>query len=110
MKTLAFLPTCKGGGKWQISTAGGGFPRWRRDGAEIFYLAADRRLMAASVNGKGSSFEVGAVTPLFETNTPSGGYQYDVSADGRRFLVNSLRQSDSTPITVVVNWIAALKK
>ena len=104
-------PLAGPGGKWQISTAGGSFPRWQRDGAEIFYIAADGRLMAASVNGKGSGFEVGAVTPLFETNTPSGGgYHYDVSADGRRFLVNSLRESDSTPITVVVNWIAALKK
>jgi len=100
-----------GGGKWQISTAGGSFPRWRRDGAEIFYLAPDNRLMAASVNGKGSSFEVGAVTPLFETRAPSGGgYQYDVSADGRRFLVNSVREADSTPVTVVLNWIAGLKE
>ena len=98
------------GGKWQISTTGGGFPRWRRDGSEIFYLAADNRLMAASVNGRGSSFEVGMVTPLFLTRAPAGGYQYDVSADGQRFLVNSVREADSTPVTVVVNWTAALNK
>ena len=58
------------GGKWQISTAGGTFPRWRRDGTEIFYLAPDNKMMAAAVNGKGSNFEVGAVKPLFETRMP----------------------------------------
>jgi Tol biopolymer transport system component len=104
-------PLAAGGGKWQISTAGGAFPRWRRDGAEIFFLGADNRMMAASANGRGSSFVAGAVTPLFQTRVPTGGgYHYDVSADGQRFLVNSLRETDSTPFTVVVNWIAGLKE
>ena len=68
--------------------------------------------MAAAVNGKGSSFEVGAVEPLFETRVPPGPrYQYDVSADGQRFLINTLpEQTASAPITVVTNWTAGLKK
>ena len=100
------------GGKWQISTAGGFFPRWRRDGTEIFYLAPDNKLMAAAVNGKGSSFEVGAVKPLFETNPPAGsGQRYAVSADGQRFLFNTApQQTAAAPITVVFNWAAGLKK
>jgi eukaryotic-like serine/threonine-protein kinase len=100
------------GGKWQISTAGGNSPRWRRDGAEIFYLDPDNKLMAAAVNGKGASFVVGAVKPLFQTRPAPGlRYQYDVSADGQRFLINTApEQSASTPITVVVNWAAGLKK
>ncbi|MGH9253087.1 MAG: protein kinase domain-containing protein [Vicinamibacterales bacterium] len=62
------------GGKWQVSTAGGIWPRWRRDGAELFYLAPDNRLMAAEVNGRGSGFDVGAVQPLFATRRgPRGG-------------------------------------
>ena len=72
-------------GPWQVSTAGGSFPRWRRDGKEIFYLAPDGTLMAASVNGRGSAFEVGAVRPLFRSRARTDqGYAYDVSADGRR--------------------------
>ena len=100
------------GGKRQISTSGGGFPRWRRDGTEIFYLAPDNKLMVASVNGKGPSFEVGAVKPLFDTRVFTGlRYPYDVTADGQRFLVNSLPgQVSSAPVTVVVNWTAGLKK
>jgi Tol biopolymer transport system component/predicted Ser/Thr protein kinase len=100
------------GGKWQISNAGGTHPRWRQDGSEIFYLTPDYRLMAASVSGKGPGFEVGAVKSLFATRIVGGGdYQYDVSADGQRFLIDtSPEQATSAPITVVLNWTAGLKK
>ena len=100
------------GGKRQISTAGGTFPRWRRDGTEIFYVAPDNKLMVAAVNGKGSSFEVGTVKPLFDSRVFNGlRYPYDVTADGQRFLLNTVPgQASSAPITVVVNWTAGLKK
>jgi Tol biopolymer transport system component len=100
------------GGKWQISTTGGTYPRWRRDGTEIVYLSPDSMLMSAPVNGKGSSFEVGSVTPLFETHLVAGSrYAYDVSADGQRFLINTFpEQTTSGPITVILNWAAGLKK
>jgi Tol biopolymer transport system component len=100
------------GGKWQVSTAGGDQPRWRRDGKEIFYLGPDGKLVSAAVNGAGSAFEVGAVRPLFDTRASGPGFLYDVSADGQRFLVNTLAEevSASAPITLVVNWPALLKK
>ena len=99
------------GGKRQISTVGGILPRWRRDGTEIFYLTPDNKLMAAAVNGKGSSFEVGVVKPLFETRATGGRYSYDVSADGQRFLINTLPgQATSSPVTVVLNWTAGLNR
>ena len=87
------------GGKWQISNAGGYSPRWRHDGSEIFFLTLDGRLMAVSVNGKGAGFEVGAVKTLFTTHTSFvGGYEYDVSADGQRFLINTIpEQATSAP-------------
>jgi Tol biopolymer transport system component/predicted Ser/Thr protein kinase len=101
------------GGKWQISTAGGTHPRWRHDGSEIFYLAPDSKLMAASVSGKGAGFEVGAVKLLFPTRVVAFGglYNYAVSADGQRFLINTTpQQAASSPITVVLNWAGGLKK
>jgi Tol biopolymer transport system component len=99
------------GGKWQISTAGGGRLRWRPDGNEIFYLSPGNNLMAAALNGKGSSFEVGAVKPLFQTRATGLENRYDVSADGQRFLViTAPEQATSAPITVVLNWTAGLKK
>jgi eukaryotic-like serine/threonine-protein kinase len=99
------------GGKWQISTAGGQRPRWRRDGNEIFYLSPDNRLMAAAVNGKGASFGVSAIKPLFQTRATGRNDRYAVSADGQRFLINTApEQSASAPIMVVLNWTAGLKK
>jgi Tol biopolymer transport system component len=93
-----------------VSTAGGTQPRWRHDGSEIFYVAGNR-LMAAPVSGQGATFEVGAARPLFEVRPRSGfGYFYDVSPDGQRFLVNTMIENTSAPITLVVNWPALLKK
>ena len=90
-------------------------PRWRRDGSEIFYRAPDDKLMAAAVSRKGSTFEIGAIKPLFEMRSPIQGstveWSYDVTADGQRFLINTApEQAASTPITVVLNWTAGLKK
>jgi hypothetical protein len=110
-------PTDSSGGKWQVSSTGGADPRWRRDGKELFYLSPDNKLMAAIVNGQGSAFEVGAVHALFEVHRRlagylgyGAGYNYDVS-DGQRFLVNVAVSGETTsPITLIVNWPAALKK
>jgi Tol biopolymer transport system component/tRNA A-37 threonylcarbamoyl transferase component Bud32 len=99
--------------KWVISTAGGTWSRWRRDGKEIFYIDPSNTLMAAEVDGQGSTFRVGTVRPLFQTRPTGAGYRYDVSADGQRFVVNSLpeqAQASSVPITVVVNWAAGLRR
>jgi serine/threonine protein kinase len=106
------------GSKWQVSTAGGRFPRWSKDGHELFYIAADQKLMTVAVKpgAAGSrSFEAGSPQPLFEIKSiPSPLlFSYQASADGRRFLVNipaTGEGSAPTPFTVVVNWQAGLKK
>jgi len=97
------------GAKWQVSTTGGVFPRWRRDGKELFYRSRDNKLMAASVNGQGSSFEVGTVHPLFDVQPGGPFWFYDVAPDGQHFLVNTAEErTTSAPITLIVNWPAAL--
>ena len=99
------------GGKRQISLSGGDQPIWRSDGKEIFYLGPDNRLMAAEVNIKGDSPDVGAVGPLFGPILCGGGYCYDVSADGQRFLLRTEPEATSAePLTLVRNWTAALSK
>ncbi|MEP6707320.1 MAG: protein kinase [Pyrinomonadaceae bacterium] len=99
-------------GKRQISTAGGSAPKWRGDGKEIFYRAAENKLMAVEVNGEGASLEVGAVWALFEARPGGPGNVYDVTADGQRFLVNTAleQKAPSAPITLVINWTADLKR
>ena len=110
------------GGQYQVSASGGSNPRWRRDGKELFYLGPDGKLMAVEVKA-GATFETGAAKPLFDAHvrgwlgTGGGGPglsardNYAVSRDGQRFLINSLTDvSAPSPITVVLNWTAELKK
>jgi Tol biopolymer transport system component len=105
------VPFSGTGGKWQISTAGGHWPRWRRDGREIFYMAPDNRLMVAPVDGQGSVFQIGGVRPLFETRARiNQRFMYDVAPDGQRFLINMTVEQAVQPITLVVNWPALLKQ
>jgi hypothetical protein len=104
-------------GKWKISQGGALFARWRRDSRELFYYAADGRLMAVPIKTD-SGFDVGAAVPLFEArmfNGPNNAtgirQQYDVTGDGQRFLLNvPIEDTPSLPITVVLNWTTALKK
>ena len=62
------------GGPWQVSTAGGSQPRWRPDGKELFYVAADARLMAVpiAVGVDPQTLKAGAPVPLFRTRLASG--------------------------------------
>ena len=103
------------GAKWQVSKDGGYFPKWSRDGKELFYYAADGRLMAVRVTGD-AALEIGASTPLFQPqllNGPRVGIglraQYDVARDGRFLLNVPVGDTSPPPITVVLNWAARLK-
>jgi serine/threonine protein kinase len=99
-----------GVGKWQISTAGGDKPRWRRDGKEMYYIALNGKMMAVPIKSTATTFEPGVAIPLFDTHV-TGFTPYDVAPDGR-FLINTVMEdsaANSSPITVVLNWTAALK-
>ena len=102
------------GGKWIVSVNGGAQPRWRRDGKELFFIAPDRKMMAADVKLEGSVFEAGVPKVLFQTNVvsyPNPRNVYDVSADGQRFIiVTPPEETSSTPIIVVANWTTDLKR
>ena len=103
------------GAKWQISTTGGSQPRWRRDGKELFFLGGDRKVTAVEVNVDAPGFVYGAPKALFETRISKGeerpGNQYEVTADGQRFLVNTVAEEGGyAPINIVLNWTATLKK
>ncbi len=95
-------------GQWQVSINGGNYPKWRRDGKELFFVSPDRKMMAVEVQAAGESFKSGVPRFLFDARIdPSLGTRqfYNVSADGKRFLMNvPLEESSSAPIQVVVNW------
>ncbi|MEX2273933.1 MAG: protein kinase [Vicinamibacterales bacterium] len=100
-----------GEGKWQISTEGGSFPRWRQDG-EIVYLGAANAMMAAKVNGQGPVLVVSAAERLFQTSAVAGpGSPFDLSPDGRHFVINSTIPSNAPPsLTVLYNWPALVNR
>ncbi len=104
------------GGRWQVSSGGGGQPRWGRDGKELYYIAPDKRLVAVEVK-TGQTFERGNSKPLFDTHivgthdlAGSRTFRYAPSADGQRFLVASASEAETGGITVVLNWAAGRKE
>ncbi len=115
-------PFPSGDGKWQLSTNGGVFPRWRQDGREVFIeTTGGGRLESVAVNGSGATFEAGVAGGLFDARQPASSpaghmgqfHVYAVSPDGQRFLIpRPLADLEGTtlysPITVILNWTALL--
>jgi hypothetical protein len=101
--------------KRRISPDGGSRPMWRRDGKELFYMAPDQTMMAAAVRADGP-FVTDVPTRLFQMRTipvpaTQPRRQFAVSAQGDRFLVNTVVEpAVPTPVTVVLNWARALAK
>lgn len=87
----------------QVSSGGqGAFPRWRRNGKEIFWLYRDT-MMSASVSGSGNTFELHSVRPLFKVNAFSETDDpFDVTPDGERFLVIVNADATSAPLAVTI--------
>jgi len=99
-----------GEGKWRVSVNGGGAPRWRRDGKELFYTEGNKLMAVAVTTQRGLS--PGTPVPLFEENTlQSFTPQYDVTADGKRFIVRErLVNEKRLAIHVVNNWFEEFRR
>ncbi len=95
------------GRKWQISTNGGLEPRWRADGRELYFQNLNNQISVVDLDYEDGVLIVGAETHLFEFR---GGGEFDVAADGEKFLL--VREDDkiTTPLTLVTNWIEDLNK
>ena len=111
----SFSPDGKlGSDKKRISTNGGKYPVWRRDGSELFYVATDSAMMATNVKTVGTDFEFSAPKALFTTRMLSWGtnfHEFDVSPDGQRFLIGTrIGEPTAPPPTVILSWTALLKK
>jgi len=92
-----------------VSTGGGIEPRWSPTGRELFYVAPDGHLMSVTFRFA----DVGHVEPhppaamfvtrVGSTHTGGSGVEYAVAADGERFLMNTLVEQASTPMTLILN-------
>jgi hypothetical protein len=107
------IPFRHDGGKWQLSTSGGGCSRWRADGKELFYMSLDNKVMSVDISEQASSVVMGKVQPLFQANPVPRAPEcmYDVTPDGQKFVVVTLAlEPGSHPLTLAINWPALLKK
>lgn len=105
------------GGKTRLSTAGGMLPRWRRDGRELFYLSSDMHLTAVPVGtapltiGKPAAlFAVKSASKWDDARLVDGWSDFDVSADGSRFLATVALPANEQPLTAVLNWPGDVRK
>lgn len=100
-----------GNGRWNVSKNGGTQVRWGKEGRELFYIAPDGRLMSVSihVSADGRAIESGTPEALFPAHLAgavesSERQQYLVSPDGKQFLMNTVSDQSTSPITVILNW------
>jgi len=106
-------PLPPGTGERQVSTNGGGEARWSGDGKKIFFVSPDGYLMVTDIEF-GEAISVGTPKRLFSFHNRDGyavvSDGYDVSRDGRRFLIVSRAEERSAPITIVTNWWVDFEK
>ena len=112
---VAAFPSAQG--EIKVSLAGGDQPRWRSNGQELFYIASDGKLTAVPVKITQlpkTSFEPGPPQPLFDAHLTTTDFgtnsQYDVAADGTRFVLNFALDRAAPPLTVLLNWDAQLRE
>jgi len=101
-----------GGAKWQVSTNGGTAAKWRGDSKELFFVDSADNLMAVNVSASGNAVQLGVPHTLFQLiGAQRQAGPFDVTADGKKFLVNSGNTKEANePLTLVQNWPAELKK
>jgi len=93
-----------GGRKWQVSSEGGFYARWRSDGKEIYYASTLGQIIAVDVDQRNSTFIIGAEEALFA----SASGDIDPSPDGQRFVtVRSVDDQTADPMALVINWFDA---
>ena len=105
------------GGRWQISTGGGSYPIWSRDGRELLFKGADQRVMTVSYAGKGDSFVAGKPSPWSETHMMTIGIMstWDLAPDGKRMAVlvtdtGDDKQKPPTHLTFLLNFFDELQR
>jgi Tol biopolymer transport system component len=111
---LYVVPIGNGTGKLQISSGGGTSPAWRRDGKELFYWTADNTLVSVPITLKQGQVEAGAehqlFRPLSALGTVTTNSNFDVTADGQRFLLITSPELTARPINLVTDWTEGLHR
>ncbi len=105
-----------GGGVWQVSDAGGSFPRWSTKKSELFYRDADGKIMVVEYDGSGNAFRSAksqlAVDAPFSSRAAI--YTFDLHPDGQRFVVIKDTEAGAPPpvhnIQIILNFAEGLRQ
>jgi len=100
-----------GAGRWQVSQNGGTFPAWSGNSKQIWFFGTDSYLQTAAVNTANGEFELEPLRSLFQVNYIAPvGEPYDIAPDGQRMIFSTYPENSPTPLVLVSNWTAELKK
>jgi len=97
----------------QVSAAGGSHARWSPDGGTLYFVSQDNELMAAAVESQGAQLRLKAAEPLFPLQLFTGprvSGAFEITPDGKRFLVNSSGNVEAPSLRLVTNWTAELDR
>jgi Tol biopolymer transport system component len=107
------------GQRWIVSADGGDQPRWRADGRELIYVSSNRFVMAVDIQTAPQTFRAGVPHRLFEVRLRSHDddrsvsdelFQYAISGDAQRFLVDTIDDASSPALVrVATNWKSSLQ-
>ena len=98
------------GARIAVSSRGGGDPRWRGDGQELFYVSDDMSVVSVQVQESAKDFRVISSTKLFRLQLPYNVGFYDVTRDGKRFLVDArTAKEQAAPLTLMTDWTATIQ-
>jgi eukaryotic-like serine/threonine-protein kinase len=110
---IFIVPFPAGNGMWQVSSEGGKWARWRSDGKELYFVNLRNEVTVVPIAEKPGSIEIGHPVPLFTFRpTPrtyrQGMIEFDVTPDGKRFLLNAAADENIRPLTLLQNWTSLL--
>ncbi len=105
-------PFPNSGAQRQISRSGAAVAGcfWRRDGKEICYVAANRKVMSVEISARGNMLEIGKEQELFDLDARGPAGLHDMTGDAKSFLVTVAPAARVQPVTIVTNWDAEVKK
>ncbi len=109
-------PFPSSGGKWQISSGGGFFPKWSPNGRELFYRSADSRIMVATYRVMGNSFFADKPRVWSETQVENRGPRptFDLHPDGKRFVILKQPENNREPgirqAVLILNFSEELRR
>ena len=106
---IFIVPFGGGNGMWQVSTDGGHWSRWSRDGKQLYYVNVRNTMNSVEIHEKGDGLEIGHPAPLFAFRPSPRVYRlglinYDVSPDGKHFLLVVAADENNRPLTLLQNW------